>query len=293
VALLSFETLGGLAGLGTVGCSALLDLDVHYVDGGADVLSPDSDATASNSDPDATGAGTPDAPTTVDGPVMTTDGGAADESEVSVAVDASFDSSPATGGIQFVQASANSIANGQATVTVQLPAPVTAGDTLVVCADASSSTGLSIMDTLGSQFVVAYSSIDGSGTQSGIGYAIGVAGGAETVTFGIQSSGPLDFLEAYVQEYSGVSAFDVATAMSGTATLMESGYATTTAPNDLVFAFGITGTARAGTGFTTRSNYNDNLTEDEILVSPGSVEATATQVSGSGWTLTMAAFKPR
>jgi hypothetical protein len=289
VTLLSLESLGGLAGLGTVGCSALLDLDVHYVEGGADVISPDLDATAPNSDRDATGAEGPDAPTTADGPLATMDGGPADESEVSVPVDSSLSS----GGIKFVQAGANSIANGQGMVTVQLPAPVTAGDTLVLCADASSSTSLSVMDTLGSQFLVAYSTIDGSGTQSGVGYAIGVAGGAETVTFGIQASGPVDFLEAYVQEYSGIGAFDVATAMSGTATLMESGYATTTAPNELVFGFGITGTARAGQGFTTRSSYNDNLTEDEILASPGSVEATATQVSGSGWTLTMAAFKPR
>ena len=75
---------------------------------------------------------------------------------------------------------------------------------------------------------------------------------------------------------------------------MASGPVTTTAANDLIFGFGVTGAASAGTGFTLRSSANSNVTEDEIAAMPGSYRATGMAFGNTpDWTMTMAAFLAR
>ena len=73
---------------------------------------------------------------------------------------------------------------------------------------------------------------------------------------------------------------------------MNSGSATTTNANDLIFAAGAsthTVTA-AGAGFTTRRSDFGNLTEDRVVTSAGAYNATATQNSPA-WVMHMVAFR--
>jgi hypothetical protein len=267
-----------------LGCSALLDLDVQYVDAGPDsgLSSPDAsgDDRAANETPDATAPAT-DAP-------------AHQENEGSPGTaDAPAESAPASPGIQYVQGLATSNLDGANVVVFQVP-NVRAGDTLVVAADATSNAGIEFADSSNNQFVSATGIPDeGDGVESGIVYAIGVPGGNDTFTVTLDGDASAEFIEVYVEEYSGIGALDGVAAQSGSSPDMESGFFTTTVPGDLVFGFAVTGQARGGDGFTARSSYNGNVVEDEIIQTPESVEATATVVNGSFWAMSMAAFKPR
>ena len=80
---------------------------------------------------------------------------------------------------------------------------------------------------------------------------------------------------------------------TGTTALMESGFVTTTGPNDLVFGFGVTGAATVGAGFTLRSSFNSNVTEDQIAANAGQHEATARTQASTGWIMLVAAFLSR
>jgi hypothetical protein len=102
-----------------------------------------------------------------------------------------------------------------------------------------------------------------------------------------------------VHEYAGIatsSAFDRASSANGATAAqdgMNSGSVTTTWPRELVFGFAETGTAAPGTGFTARSLYGDNVTEDRVVEAIGSYHATATMVGGSEWSMMVATFKGR
>jgi hypothetical protein len=278
--LLAFVAVG----LASLGCSALLDLDVQYVDAGPDssLASPDAagDDHATSGPPDATAAAT-DAPAHQD-----------NEGSPGTA-DAPAESSPASPGIQYVQGLATSNVDGANVIVFQLP-NVRTGDTLVVAADATSSATIEIADSNNNQFVSASGIPDeGDGVESQIVYAIGVPGGNDTFTVTLDGDASAEFIEVYVEEYSGIGALDGTAAERGSTPTMESGFFTTTVPGDLVFGFAVTGQARGGDGFTARSSYNGNVVEDQIIQTPGSVEATATVVNGTFWAMSMAAFKPR
>jgi hypothetical protein len=121
-------------------------------------------------------------------------------------------------------------------------------------------------------------------------YAKSIAGGPNTVkaTFG----GTVGATEVYIHEYNGadpVAPLDVQSGTTGTGANANSGAATTTSANDLVFGYCVTGTATAGPGFTVRSNFRGNLTEDKIAPTTGPASATAT--ASSAWALQMGAFK--
>ena len=74
---------------------------------------------------------------------------------------------------------------------------------------------------------------------------------------------------------------------------MNSGSATTTTANDLIFGAGAsTQTVTApGSGFTTRRTNFGGRTEDRLAPAPGAASASATQ-DGSRWVMHMVAFKP-
>jgi hypothetical protein len=284
-----------VTGVAVSGCSALLDLDVRYTDGGAPVVEAGPVDEGGMLVPDAAplggdaGDAGPDATVVAMGPDAGPDGASP--------IDASTppDATPVTPvtGIQYVQGAAAANANGASSVTVQLGQPVAAGDAIIVAADATTDKEIKVTDSFGSVYTIPTSVDDGNGIEAGIGYALDVTGGAETLTFTIDSTDPINFLEVYVHEYSGIAAFDGANGASGTSMLMQSGPVTTTAQNDLLFAFGATGQASPGSGFTSRLTFNSNLSEDEILQTPATVQATMNMVSGTDWILNLAAFKPR
>jgi hypothetical protein len=268
------------------GCAGLLDLDVHYRDASADGASASDLRDAGGDAPDADAR----AP---DGSVHDAAGDAApkvSDSGDAADLDGSDGEAPdAAHGIQFVQAFAGQGLPGAATATLGFALPVKAHDTIVVAADFDSLGTLQVTDSLGNAYQSALSPST-SAIACSIAYALDVQGGMDTVHLQL-SVPPQNFFEIYIHEYSGVASLDGASAQNGTALLMESGYVTTSAPADLLFGFAVTGTAMAGSGFTARSTFNMNLTEDELTGPPGAYEATGTMVAGGGWTMLTAAFR--
>jgi glucose/arabinose dehydrogenase/PKD repeat protein/fibronectin type 3 domain-containing protein len=126
-------------------------------------------------------------------------------------------------------------------------------------------------------------------------YAKDIAGGPNTVTATFQAA-VLSFGRLYIHEYSGLdrtAPLDASSASTGTASAMNSGSATTSSANDLIFGAGSSnnGVTAAGAGFTTRLNAQRTRTEDKTATTAGPNSATATQ-NGSQWVMQMAAFKP-
>jgi glucose/arabinose dehydrogenase/PKD repeat protein len=195
----------------------------------------------------------------------------------------------------FVQGTQNEISNGTQN-NVVFQNSNTPGNLIVVYAIWSNTGTASITDTRGNSYAAAAPATrwNNSTWSSQVFYAKNVAGGANTVTgtFGtaINSFGIL-----YVHEYTGmdkINPLDVTAAAIGSARSMDSGSATTTNANDLIFGAGASlwSVTAAGTAFTTRLTGYDNMTEDRVVSTTGSYNATATQNS-SAWVMHMAAFK--
>ncbi|HEX4447132.1 MAG TPA: hypothetical protein VH044_10360 [Polyangiaceae bacterium] len=103
--------------------------------------------------------------------------------------------------------------------------------------------------------------------------------------------------DVFAHEVSGVAALDAVNGRnsdtSSSETDMESGFVTTAVANELIFGFGVGGTATEGDGFTGLSHFAADLSEARILAAPGLVEATATNSGASVWSLMVATFEPR
>ncbi|MGY4768421.1 PQQ-dependent sugar dehydrogenase [Kribbella sp. CWNU-51] len=170
------------------------------------------------------------------------------------------------------------------------------GNLIVVYVVWSNSSAVTVTDTLGNAYAAAapVTRWNGNAWSSQVFYAKNVAAGTNTVraTFGTAIT---SFGDLYIHEYSGLdktNPLDVAAAAVGTASGMNSGTATTTNANDLIFGAGASlGTVTAGgTGFTTRRSNFGNRTEDRLVTTAGPYSATATQNS-TAWAMHMVAFK--
>jgi hypothetical protein len=278
----------GAATLAVTGCAGLLDLDVHYVDAGDTPSGGDASiADAGGASLDGTTQGARDAgdATAPSGPDAAANDAAANDA-------AAPDATPTPTAITFVQGVAAQATPGSTTGSVTFTSKVAAHDAIVVAVDFDLMATLQVSDTLGSTFSAAILPT-GDFYPCAIYYALDVpSGGTDTLTLTL-SAAPPTFFEIYAQEYAGIAGLDVTAGQSGTSVMMQSGTATTTVANDLIFGFAATGTAGAGVGFTTRSNFNQNLVEDAIAGNPGPYQATGTMVAGSGWTVLMAAFRPK
>ncbi len=296
--------LGAAASWTLTACGALLDLDVQYIgatdgatatadggpatDGAADDGTIADGAPPDHATPALDGAAALDARDSAPGAEA---GAELDAAEGDPELDAPAETSAATPA--FVQDNAGEGASGATMAMIPFQAAVTAHDTIVVAFDYDAAPTITVTDTLNDTFQVAVGPV-GNGVNCMIWYALDVAGGPDTVIF-TASYAPPTFFEIYVHEYSGISAFDVGSSQNSTAVtsgVIESGFVPTSVPNELLFGFAATGTATAGVGFTTRSQFNENLTEDMIAATAGPHEATAT-ANGSGWVMSMAAFRPR
>ncbi|HSB85847.1 MAG TPA: Ig-like domain-containing protein, partial [Ilumatobacteraceae bacterium] len=195
----------------------------------------------------------------------------------------------------FVQARANEV-NGGTTNNLAFTNPNTAGNLIVVYAVWSNGGTVSINDSRGNTYASALPATrwNGNTWSAQVFYATNVASGANSVTatFGtaINSFGII-----YIHEYSGVdkvNPLDVSKSAIGTSSAMNSGSATTTNANDLIFGAGASksNVNQAGSGFTTRLSNYGNRTEDKRVTTTGSYNATATQNSNA-WVMQMVAFK--
>ncbi len=203
------------------------------------------------------------------------------------ASDASWPTKPAP--IAFHQMTVNEFNSGN-TALVSLP-NVAPHDSIIVGIGMDATATFTITDSLGgtyAQFVAYHSSY----YDDYIWAAFNVVGGNDTVT--VTTTTSHTGFEVYMLEYAGLSDFDVQASASGTGTgtdNMTSGFATTTFGNDLILGFGEDGAAVAGTGFTLRSGFEEDIFEDRIVSTAGSYQATASMQSGVSWQISMAAFK--
>jgi hypothetical protein len=119
------------------------------------------------------------------------------------------------------------------------------------------------------------------------------AGNAVTVTL----SGTANFLAVEILEYAGLAGLDVSVSAKvnspGASTAINSGSATTTAVNDLIFGFccGWDGGLAGGSGFTVRNAVYLILVEDKAAPSIGAYNVTGTAGGTNGWAAQLLAFK--
>ena len=195
-----------------------------------------------------------------------------------------------TGTISFSQV-ASATPSSAATVSVTYPAAQTAGDLnlVVVGWNDTTSTVQSVKDSGGNNYTLAIGPTKGTGLQQSIYYAANIVGGANTVTvtFNQAAADP----DIRILEYRGVTTLDAKAGASGSSTAANSGAATTTSANELIFGADMvaTTTGAAGSGFTSRiiTSPDGDIAEDKVVTTAGSNSATAT-LDGSGpWVMQM------
>src|SRR5678815_547441 len=205
-------------------------------------------------------------------------------------------------GIQFVQLSYATPQSDTSTLNVKYVAAQTQGNSNVVAVgwNDTSATVTSVTDTSGNVYTraVGPTSWPGALTQS-IYYSANIkaaAAGANTVK--VVFSRAAVFVDVRILEYSGIDVsnpVDAVAGATGTAGTSDSGPATTTNANDLLFGANMTTgtTSGPGTGWTNRiiTWPNTDLAEDRIVTTTGTYRATAAVSSGSPWVMQLVAFR--
>jgi hypothetical protein len=194
----------------------------------------------------------------------------------------------------LVQVTENNISSGP-NVPVSFASATKAGNTIVAYVIWSNAGTVSLADSRGNHFVSAGAPVTwGTGYHAQVFYASSISGGADTVTATFQTA-VSTFGVLYIHEYSGISAtnpVDVTASASGAGPTLNSGLATTTSANDLIFGAGVSdnNVSAPGTGFTMRDMAFGNITEDMIANTPGPYAATASHF-GTNWGMQMVAFR--
>jgi hypothetical protein len=198
-------------------------------------------------------------------------------------------------GPTFVQVK-SAVTTSGASVVITYPAAQTAGNLNVVAVmwGDTTSTVSSVTDSKGNIYALAVGPTKATGLTSAIYYAKNIAGGSNTVT--VKFNQTAGWPNVNVLEYRGLDTanpLDVKAAATGTGTTANSGSATTTSANELIVGAGnpTSSFTAAGSGFSNRIiNSFGGISEDKIVSSTGSYNATATLTSG-GWVMQMAAFR--
>jgi hypothetical protein len=151
----------------------------------------------------------------------------------------------------------------------------------------------SVKDSAGNNYSLAIGPTSGTGLRQSIYYAANIVGGANTVTvtFSQGAAAP----DIRILEYRGVTTLDVTAGASGSGAAANSGSATTTSANELIFGANTvaTGNKTVGSGFTKRiiTSLDDDLAEDKMVTAAGSNSATATLTASGPWVMQMVTFK--
>ena len=194
----------------------------------------------------------------------------------------------------MIQVNQNQISSGAST-SVAFKVPTQAGNTIVAYVIWNNAGSVALTDSRGDTFVNVGTPVSwGSGYSAQVFYASNIAGGADTVTASFRTS-VTSFGVVYVHEYAGISAVnpvDVTASASGSSSSLNSGPATTTSANDLVFGAGVSDNTvtAAGSGFVSRDLAYGNITEDRSAATAGPCSATATH-NGKMWGMQMVAFR--
>jgi hypothetical protein len=197
--------------------------------------------------------------------------------------------------ISFAQVAAATPQTPTQIVPVTFPGTQTAGDLNIVVVgwDDLIATVQSVSDSAGNHYNLAIGPTRGTGLQQSIYYASNTAGGNNTVT--VTFSQAAAYPDIRILEYKGVSTLDVTAGAVGTASPTNSGSATTTSGNELIFGanYIATETAGAGSGFTARiiSVPDSDIAEDRVSTATGAFSATAPLKYAGPWVMQMATFK--
>ena len=211
----------------------------------------------------------------------------------------SYTTSSGGGTISYVQGNWATPTNYSSPVAVTYPAAQTAGNLnlVVVGWNDTVATVSSVVDSRGNSYALAIGPTTGTGLRQSIYYAKSIVGGSNTVT--VTFSQAAFYVDVRVLEYSGLDTaapLDVTAAGVGTGWSANSGSATTTSGNELIFGAGTTGGTfgTPGTGFVTRQFTSDSdISFDKTAVSAGSYNATSSLTYSSTWILQMATFKAK
>ena len=206
------------------------------------------------------------------------------------------------GTIAFVQVKAATPQTASTSVPVALGVAQTAGNLNVVAVgwNDTVSTVTSVTDTRGNTYVQAGSTVTGTAGRQAIYYAKNIAAGSNTVTVAFNQAAP--FVDMRILEYSGLdqtSPLDVTAGAAGAGTAANSGTATTTSANELIFGAGYTVSTYSGpgAGFTARiiTTPDADIAEDQTVTSAGTYSATAPNRGSSSlaWIMQMATFKAK
>lgn len=129
-------------------------------------------------------------------------------------------------------------------------------------------------------------------------YAANIAAsGPNTTQVTVVFDRPAVFVDLRITEYSGLKAsapFAAGVSAKGTGVSAETGMLVTNAPNDLLFAAGMTSGSftEPGGGFVSRviTSPDGDIVEDAVVVTPGGYQASAS-LTGGTWLLQLAAFE--
>ena len=201
--------------------------------------------------------------------------------------------------ITFIQAAYATPQSPTSSVPVTFIGGQTFGNLNVVAVGWSDSTSTinSVTDSAGNVYTLAVGPTRGTAMSQAIYYSPNIAfalAGKNTVT--VQFSGAVPFPDVRILEYNGLatsSPVDITAAASGAGTTADSGSATTTNANDLIFGAALVSTTSGvGAGFTSRvvTAPDGDIAEDKVVSAVGSYNATATLSSGN-WVMQMVAFK--
>jgi hypothetical protein len=177
------------------------------------------------------------------------------------------------------------------TCSLPLPAPVTAGDTMIVSVALYLTPTATVSDSLGNAYTFVVGPADDPSYRSYIAAAYNTPGGANTVS--VAASTRTD-IYIWAAEYSGITGFDVEASTTGNGTSVASPNLTTTGSDELLY--GYAGYFYGGTvdpSFTFRSTGGLVIVEDRIAPTAGSYRLTGTQYGSGTWTANLAAFKGR
>jgi hypothetical protein len=197
--------------------------------------------------------------------------------------------------IGFGQVAAATPQSSTATVSVTFPGAQTAGDLNIVVVGWNDTTATvqSVKDSAGNTYNPAIGPTSGTGLQQSIYYASNIVGGSNTVT--VTFSQAAAFPDVRILEYRGVTTLDATAGASGNSATANSGPATTTVANELIFGAGTvaTWTSAAGSGFTSRiiTVPDGDIAEDKVVTTTGSNSATATLGSAGPWVMQVVTFK--
>jgi hypothetical protein len=185
------------------------------------------------------------------------------------------------------------------TCTATFGSTTAAHDLIVVWSFWQSSTlTASVADSLANTYGSAVGPTTRPGASGGnaqIFFAKNVAGGTDTVT--VTYSGSTTACNVVAADYSGAdqnSPLDAVAANTGNSSALDSGSATPSFANEVVFVGGSAdaGTVSVGNGFSPVQTSGGNVVEDDIRISNiGQQHATASLTSSANWVMQVATFR--